>query len=150
VSNPKTQAGSKTLQLNVAQGKAPLAVNAGAGKATNLNADEVDGQGFGCPGGTLLHEGVCIEVAKCPANAHALAHQDCTDEGKRLPSVEELLTFRDRSGHDFAGPNAEWTLQIEYNGTALGAIQVSANGSVGWASSGGSGITNYRCVALPA
>ncbi len=43
VLNDKTQAGSKGLQLNVAQGKPPLAVNATAGKATNLNADQLDG-----------------------------------------------------------------------------------------------------------
>lgn len=44
VVNPNTARGSRALQLGVASGKAPLAVNAAAGKATNLNADKVDGQ----------------------------------------------------------------------------------------------------------
>ncbi len=44
VQNTNTQAGSKALQLGVAPGKAPLTVNATAGKAQNLNADKIDGQ----------------------------------------------------------------------------------------------------------
>jgi hypothetical protein len=44
VSNPSTQAGSRALQLGVSEGKAPLAVNATAGTATNLSADELDGK----------------------------------------------------------------------------------------------------------
>src|SRR5919112_1388348 len=43
VVNNDTAAGSKALQLNVAQGMPPLAVNSTAGKATNLNADKLDG-----------------------------------------------------------------------------------------------------------
>ncbi len=43
VVNNNTAAGSRALQLNVAQNKPPLAVNAAAGKAANLNADELDG-----------------------------------------------------------------------------------------------------------
>ena len=44
VSNPSAQAGSKALQLGVSEGKAPLAVDAAAGTATNLSADELDGK----------------------------------------------------------------------------------------------------------
>ncbi len=44
VSNPSTASGSKALQLSVAQGRAPLTVNATAGRATNLNADKIDGK----------------------------------------------------------------------------------------------------------
>ncbi len=43
VQNANTAAGSKALQLGVAAGKAPLTVNATAGKATNLNSDKLDG-----------------------------------------------------------------------------------------------------------
>lgn len=42
--NPNTGAGARALDLRVAAGKQPLTVNATAGKATNLNADKVDGQ----------------------------------------------------------------------------------------------------------
>jgi hypothetical protein len=44
VSNQSTETGSRALQLGVAEGKAPLAVNATAGTATNLSADELDGK----------------------------------------------------------------------------------------------------------
>jgi hypothetical protein len=43
VNNPRTEAGSRALQLGVAEGQPPLTVNATAGKAKNLNADKIDG-----------------------------------------------------------------------------------------------------------
>lgn len=53
--NPNTAAGSQALQLLVAAGKPPLVVNPTAGKATNLDADKVDGKNAAdlLPGGTL-------------------------------------------------------------------------------------------------
>jgi hypothetical protein len=55
VINNKTDAGSRGLQVNVAEGKAPILVNSTAGKATNLNADKVDGTEAATllPGGSL-------------------------------------------------------------------------------------------------
>ena len=41
--NQSTASGATALGLNVASGKPPLRVNAAAGKATNLNADKLDG-----------------------------------------------------------------------------------------------------------
>ena len=43
VANPNTATGSRGLQVNVAEGKSPLLVNATAGKALNLNSDKLDG-----------------------------------------------------------------------------------------------------------
>ena len=42
--NPNTGAAATALNLSVASGKPPLTVDATAGKATNLNADKVDGK----------------------------------------------------------------------------------------------------------
>jgi hypothetical protein len=42
--NQSTDAAATALNLNVASGKAPLRVNAAAGTATNLSADELDGK----------------------------------------------------------------------------------------------------------
>ena len=42
--NQGTDAAATALNLNVASGKAPLRVNAAAGTATNLSADELDGK----------------------------------------------------------------------------------------------------------
>ena len=44
VDNDSNAAGSRALDLRVEPGRAPLTVNPEAGKATNLNTDEIDGQ----------------------------------------------------------------------------------------------------------
>ena len=44
IENTGTGANATALELKVPQGNAPLVVNTDAGKATNLNADKVDGQ----------------------------------------------------------------------------------------------------------
>jgi hypothetical protein len=44
VVNTRTESGSRGLQVTVAEDKPPIVVNATAGKATNLNADELDGK----------------------------------------------------------------------------------------------------------
>lgn len=44
VVNNNAAAGSRALQLSVAEGRAPVTVNATAGTATNLDADQLDGQ----------------------------------------------------------------------------------------------------------
>ncbi len=57
ISNTSTTTGATALRLNVAAGHAPLTVSSGAGKATNLNADQLDGRdstGFVQGRGTLL------------------------------------------------------------------------------------------------
>jgi hypothetical protein len=45
VDNDSSAAGSRALDLRVEPGKEPINVNADAGKATNLDADELDGKG---------------------------------------------------------------------------------------------------------
>ncbi len=45
VDNDSSAAGSRALDLRVEEGRAPINVNAGAGRAANLNADKVDGKG---------------------------------------------------------------------------------------------------------
>ncbi len=45
VDNDSTAAGSRALDLRVEPGRAPINVNADAGRAANLNADKVDGKG---------------------------------------------------------------------------------------------------------
>ncbi len=44
VNNNSTRAGAHALNLQVDQGNSPMKVNAAAGKATNLNADKIDGK----------------------------------------------------------------------------------------------------------
>jgi hypothetical protein len=44
IDNNSTNAAATALDLQVEAGKAPMKVSANAGKATNLNADKVDGR----------------------------------------------------------------------------------------------------------
>lgn len=44
VNNTRAEGGSKALQITVAQNRPPIQVNSTAGKATNLNADQLDGR----------------------------------------------------------------------------------------------------------
>ena len=92
------------MDLRVEPGKPPLTVNADAGKASNLDADELDGLDsselkIGCPSGTTLFGGACIETAPRPATNTTFrnASSDCADEGRRLPTAAELEAFRQQS-----------------------------------------------------
>jgi hypothetical protein len=78
VVNTNTAAGSKALQLNVTQNQPPLAVNATADKATNLNADKLDGQDASAlfAGGTYEVE----QSATIGVNDSALLEPSC-DQG---------------------------------------------------------------------
>jgi hypothetical protein len=131
------------LQLVVPAGQPPLRVNATAGKATNLNADKLDGQNssaflpvngtavnadkvdganFACPTGTLLHEAVCIETTKHTGTNFNGASAGCYSEKSRLPTVAELQTFHWRTGHDFTA--GEWTSDNGFDGTTFYASLV--------------------------
>ena len=76
VDNDSTAAGSRALDLRVEPGKAPINVNADAGRAANLNADKVDGKGadqIGINGLEVVEErsqsnsdSQKTEIADCP------------------------------------------------------------------------------------
>jgi FlaG/FlaF family flagellin (archaellin) len=147
VDNNSSGAGAHALNLEVNADKFPLKVNATAGKATNLNADKVDGQSFTCPGGTLFHEGVCIETTMRAFATFSTAQDDCLGEGRRLPSPEELQTFRKRSGHDFKG-NVEYTSEINFSSSTASPIVVNANLGHRFATNQES-VWDYRCAVPP-
>ena len=111
----------------------------------NLNADKVDGQSFTCPGNTLFHEGVCIEKLGRAANTFINAQPDCLDERKRLPTVAELQTFRNRSGQDFLSSSLEWTSQQDVQSGLVRTV--SPDGSFGLATD--NAVLRYRCVVPP-
>jgi hypothetical protein len=125
-------------------GAAPFITNA-KGKVTHLNADEVDGQSFSCPGGTVFHEGVCIEKVRRSSSltSYFTAKQDCLDRHRRLPTMNELETFRNRSGTDFN--SLEATGAMDTDGSVNWVIMVYPNGSFQWSNSSGL-VVWYRCV----
>lgn len=92
VVNNKAEAGSRALQLGVAQGKPPLVVNPAAGKAKNLNADKLDGKDSTAlvPGG-VLPAGTTIrghfEMDGHATGANQLIGGDSISFGYTLPSA---------------------------------------------------------------
>lgn len=150
--NQGTDAAATALNINVASGNAPLRVNAAAGTATNLSADELDGKDSSefqpsnpCPSGTLFHEGACIEtISRGPAgfpNAEAI----CLQAGRRLPTIAELQTFRLRQ----ALSGAEFTSHVWFDANGSSETKkvmlVDQSGSQSVAS----GSAAFRCVAAP-
>jgi hypothetical protein len=79
--NQGTDAAATALNLNVASGKAPLRVNAAAGTATNLSADELDGKdssGFYAQG-TKVSDSSHADLADSAASATSAADADLLD-----------------------------------------------------------------------
>ena len=142
--NNNAGADDSALSLVVQDGEAPMRVSSDA-RVPNLNADYVDGRSFSCPAGTLFHEGVCIErTARGPA-AYNSASSDCLGEGRRLPTVAELQTFRNRSGQDFV--ISELTSEKELDENLLVWIVQSNNGATLLTPIGAD--WPYRCVVPP-
>ena len=101
-----------------------------------------------CPGSTRYHEGACIETAARTAADWDAAHDDCADEGKRLPSLSELDGFRSVSGVTLNG--FEWTGDLWYEPQAPSEIGGWGLGDSGGASPASfSAERAYRCVARP-
>lgn len=112
-------------------------------RVDNLNSDKVDARGFECPGGTRFHEGVCIETTKREPADYIAAEAVCRGEGRRLPNVAELQTFRNRLGTDFTVAEISNALSLTDTSTCM--VVVSGNfGNAGFATFT-TGF-NYHCV----
>jgi hypothetical protein len=99
-----------------------------------------------CPAGTLLHAGGCIETTMRASAAFAAARDACLAAGRRLPTVAEMETFRNRSGTDFSA-NQEHTGHI-WNDSGTDKVLVISNNGVALAATQSSSIP-FRCVADP-
>ena len=104
-----------------------------------------------CPNGTLLHAGGCIETTKRSNNASfATARDTCYGAGRRLPTLAELETLRNRTGTDFSG-SQEYTNHIgsDNNGSSTTQL-VAVIGNVGGAlMANQNSSVPFRCVADP-
>jgi hypothetical protein len=142
VQNDDPGTNDTALSLKVQRGEPPMEVFSGA-RVDNLNSDKVDGRSFECPGGTLFHEGVCIESTKRGPNDYTGAEAICLGEGRRLPSVAELQTFRNRPGTDFTVAEISNALSITDTSTYM--VVVSGTfGNAGFLTWNHE--LNYRCV----
>jgi hypothetical protein len=98
VDNNSSAPGSRALDVRVESGRAPLNVNADAGKATNLNADELDGKGaeqIGVNGLELVEE-----ESLTNSDSSKTAFADCPDGKVLVGAGYELIggmsgAFRD-------------------------------------------------------
>ncbi len=133
------------LTLSVQEGEAPMRVSSDA-RVPNLNSDSVDGRSFGCPGGTLFHEGVYIETAQRNPAPWREAQADCLDEGRRLATFTELQTFRNRSGQDFA--DLERIALSDVTASGRQAVTIRPDTGEIFVSPLTSGIA-YRCAVPP-
>jgi hypothetical protein len=129
-----------------------------AGSAAD--ADTLDGldstdfqAGNPCPGDTMFHEGVCIEKIGSGGSGSATfpnAQSWCLNEERRLPTVAELQTFRNRQGHNFTG--TEYTSQVWTDTDDTGQHQmvmlVGQDGTQSAVRTAEAGAA-FRCVASP-
>ena len=89
VDNNSSASGSRALDLRVEDGRPPLNVNAVAGKATNLNADELDGKGseeIGVNGLELVEED-----SSTNSDSSKTKRADCPDEKVLVSGGYELI-----------------------------------------------------------
>jgi hypothetical protein len=67
------------------------------------DADTLDGVDssslrVGCPAGTTRHGGGCIETSARPPQTYEAAARTCGSAGRRLPSYDELASYRQEPG----------------------------------------------------
>ena len=152
IDNNSSASASRALDLRVEAGKAPINVNADAGRAANLNSDLVDGRSFERSDGTLFHEGTCIETSSRGPTDRNSAEDDCLGEGGRLPTVAELQTFRNHPGADFEGGDlrdAEYTSVAFQSDTTPFTVLVRASDGQDIIVNPNGAEQKYRCVVLP-
>jgi hypothetical protein len=100
-----------------------------------------------CPTGTILHELKCIETTQRAQANWETARTTCRNAGRRLPSVEELTSFEQRTEDFVPTAGSEWTAML----TDLPASSDVAStirftdGELG--ADDPAVVYNYRCVA---
>ncbi len=116
VDNDSSAAGSRALDVRVEPGKAPINVNADAGRAANLNADKVDGLGaddFVSEDNTYTETEV--ELGPIGGGTEVLLFANC-DEGDRILGGGGAATF----GSDLlrvSEPTVDgWKVEAQDNG----------------------------------
>jgi hypothetical protein len=94
--NQSTDAAATALNINVASGKAPLRVNAAAGTATNLSADELDGKDFSdfYAQGSKVADSANADQADQATSASSAADADTLDgtDSSEFLSTDQRLT----------------------------------------------------------
>ena len=101
-----------------------------------------------CPAGTVLNELTCIETAQRALVSFGTARETCRNLGRRLPTVEELTTFEQRTEAFVPTVGSEWAnilTDLPAPDGEVGEIVRFTDGVVG--STDPAGGINFRCVA---
>ncbi len=157
VVNTNTGTSARGLSIYTAAGKPPIVVeNPNSGKATNLNADKVDGLDSSqlkasCPAGTQSLGGACIESSMRGTARLSSASSTCAGIGRRLPTSAELDAFRQQPNVTIGSnaseiPGAEWSGAIVVDQSS-GAIAMTDAGAYYPADKNVS--LTFRCVVSP-
>jgi hypothetical protein len=114
--------------------------------------DEATLAGLICPSTMLLHEGVCIEKAKRASATWVSANTTCRQAGRRLPSLEELLTFRLRPGQNMSSTHEHTQLTTIDDGPSAQSVWenlVNSSGLISRQRAPQNVSAPYRCVGNP-
>jgi hypothetical protein len=98
-----------------------------------------------CPADTMFHEGACIETISQGPAAFPYAEASCLQDGRRLPTVAELQTFRLKQ--DLSG--AEFTSHVWFDSNGSSQTQKIMLVDQDGRQSVASGSAAFRCVAAP-
>jgi hypothetical protein len=130
IDNNSTNANATALDLQVEAGKAPMKVSANAGKATNLNADKVDGKSAGEIGvnglervsstSALNSDSPKNTTAKCPAGKVVVGTGFDTTNGDRglPPNIESDVVIDQVSPFPTFDPTSVFVAAIEEEPTS--------------------------------
>jgi hypothetical protein len=138
------------LALFVALGGTALALDRNTVKSKHIAPGQVklsdvsDKLRFGCPKKTRYHEGACLEPKARGTHGWEDAVDDCRDEGRRLPTIAELSTFRREPGVVIgSGGSQEWTDNADANSNNAWTVNGEGSVTVSFATND----LPYRCVA---
>ena len=121
VDNDSAASGSRALDLRVESGRAPLNVNAEAGRATNLNADELDGKGaeqIGVNGLELVEEDSATN-----SDSSKTAFADCPDGKVLVGTGYELIGGTSGASRDLQTDVVVTDVELQ---TATESVNVTA------------------------
>lgn len=100
-----------------------------------------------CPGGTVFIEGACLETSdRTPVNWPG-AESDCSENGGRLPSPAELLSYGQEPGVQL-GATERWTANFA-NGTGMAQTVYETVSKPESTVEAISSMLPYRCVMPP-
>ena len=143
-------AGTSALSKKKVKKIATKQINKLAPGLSVANADTLDGlhaSAFlqaSCPDGTLFHEGACIEQSAHTAAPFDDATAACLNADRRLPTVDELQTFRNR----VALSGEEWTsMEWDRADTGPRALSVLPDGTTDGNGQSPATTNSFRCVA---